>query len=181
MPHLSETWIGGCPPLGLFQSPGLKWWGEESWWILKTVFYQYLLLFSFYFFPLFIFKYIHSDSCLLWLSSLCQPQQRLFLARWSCRFWFPGDYSNCPSIQVVFKFGYGPLYWWLIKEMDHRSHYWRYFYLKEKKYIILLFFIGRKRGMFWKYTHFSPSQLVREWHGSSWGNHNAAKSQTLLS
>lgn len=28
MPRLSEMRIGGCPPLGLFQSPGLAWWGE---------------------------------------------------------------------------------------------------------------------------------------------------------
>lgn len=180
MPRLSEMWIGGCPPLGLFQSPGLEWWGELV--NTENSFLSISLVFSlFLFFFLLVFKCIHSGSlCLFWFSSLCQPEQRLFLARWSCRFWFPGEYSNCPFIQVVFKFGYGLLDRWLIKKMDHRSHYWGYLHLKEKKKIIPWHFTGRKRGLFWKYIHFSPSQLVREGDGSSWSNHNATKSQTLL-
>lgn len=139
MPRLSEMWIGGCPPLGLLQSPGLEWWGKLV--NTENCFLSISLVFSLFLVspppppsPLLVFKCIHWDSlCLFWLSSLCQPEQRLFLARWSGRFWFPGEYSNCPSIQVFFKFGYGLLDWWLIKQVDHRSHYWGYLHVKKKK------------------------------------------------
>lgn len=158
MPCLSEMWIGGCPPLGLFQSPGLAWWGKlvntENcflsislvWFLPPPSFYLFILLSNA--FTQILCASFDFPLCISWSwgSSLQDG---------AAGPGFLGEYFSCPSIQVVFIFRYGLLDWWLIKQTYHRSHYWGNLHLRKQRSVTLY---GQEKSTIWerdifKYTY----------------------------